>query len=46
LISPQMVRGLSQHADDLTVEVLHDAGHWLPNECPDVIIGEARSFLR
>jgi pimeloyl-ACP methyl ester carboxylesterase len=38
LISPQMVRGLRRHASRLTIEYLDNVGHWLPNECPDVVI--------
>jgi pimeloyl-ACP methyl ester carboxylesterase len=45
LISPQMVRGLAAHTSRLSIEYLDDVGHWLPNECPDVVIRAIRRHL-
>jgi pimeloyl-ACP methyl ester carboxylesterase len=45
-ISPHLVRGWEEHADDMTVEVVEGASHWLLNERPDLVRDEIAAFLR
>jgi len=46
--SPALLEGWEPHADDMTIEVLDDAGHFLPEEAPhevaaaiDALFGDA-----
>lgn len=44
-ISPKLVRdGWQSHADDMTVEFT-DAGHFIVNEKPELVVAHARAFL-
>jgi len=45
-ISPRLVRGWEAHADDMSVEVLRDTSHWIPNEVPDRVVHAITTFLR
>lgn len=45
-ISRHLLRGWQHHADDMTVEILPGASHWIPNELPDLVQHEIESFLR
>jgi pimeloyl-ACP methyl ester carboxylesterase len=39
------LRGFEDHADDMTVERVADAGHFLPEERPDVVAERARELF-
>lgn len=41
VISPRMLRGGDEFADDLTVTVVPDCGHHLPAERPDLVAAAA-----
>lgn len=40
-LSPRSLTGAGQHADELTVRVV-DGGHYLPEECPDLVTAAVR----
>ena len=44
-IRPPLVRGYEPHADDMRVEIIEDCGHFLPEECPDVVLRRALDFF-
>lgn len=46
LAGPEGLRGYEEHADDMAIEVIPGAGHFLPEEAPDELVRLARSFLR
>jgi pimeloyl-ACP methyl ester carboxylesterase len=42
---PSLTRGLSEWVPRLRVEIVSDAGHWVPYERPDVVNGLIRDFV-
>jgi pimeloyl-ACP methyl ester carboxylesterase len=40
------LRGYESYADDLRIETIHGAGHWLPEECPEIVADTVRAFGR
>jgi pimeloyl-ACP methyl ester carboxylesterase len=42
---PRVLGGYEEHADDLTMEVVEGAGHFLPEEAPDVVVARARELF-
>jgi pimeloyl-ACP methyl ester carboxylesterase len=44
-IPPTLLRGYQPYAPALQVEVVPDAGHFLPEECPALVAERARTFL-
>ncbi|HEX5164663.1 MAG TPA: alpha/beta hydrolase [Thermomicrobiales bacterium] len=44
-ITPALLRGYAPYADAMTVEVVPDAGHFLPEECPALVAERARAFF-
>jgi epoxide hydrolase 4 len=42
---PSLTRGLSEWVPRLRVEIVPDAGHWVPYERPDVVNGLIRDFV-
>jgi pimeloyl-ACP methyl ester carboxylesterase len=45
VIRPAVVAGTEQHARDLTTEFVPGAGHFLPEERPDVVVARALEFF-
>jgi len=37
VVRPSLLAGRESHADDLTVELVPDCGHWIPAERPDLV---------
>jgi pimeloyl-ACP methyl ester carboxylesterase len=46
VVRPAMLRGRERFADDLTIEIVPDCGHFLPEERPQLVAERARAFLR
>jgi pimeloyl-ACP methyl ester carboxylesterase len=44
-ISPVLVRGWEEHADDMAVELVEGCGHFLPEECPDLVARRAAELF-
>jgi epoxide hydrolase 4 len=42
---PSLTRGLSEWVPRLRVEIVSDAGHWVPYERPDMVNGLIRDFV-
>jgi pimeloyl-ACP methyl ester carboxylesterase len=40
-----VVRGFEPHADDMTVEIVEDCGHFIPEERPDLVVRHARELF-
>ena len=40
-----LVQGHEPHTDDMAVELLDTAGHFLPEECPDLVAARARELF-
>jgi pimeloyl-ACP methyl ester carboxylesterase len=45
VITPALLRGYEDHADDMTVEVLDGVGHFLPEEAPDAVAARIRTLF-
>jgi pimeloyl-ACP methyl ester carboxylesterase len=45
LSDPRLLGGYEGHAADLTIEILADAGHFLPEECPERVAAVARGVF-
>jgi pimeloyl-ACP methyl ester carboxylesterase len=43
VIRPAMLGGYEGHTTAMTVEVVHGAGHFVPEQSPDVLVGFARA---
>lgn len=44
-LHPALLTGWQRHADDMQVEVIPGAGHFLADECPDLVADRARAFF-
>jgi pimeloyl-ACP methyl ester carboxylesterase len=44
-IPTRMLRGYEDHADDMLVEYVHDAGHFIADEKPDLVGDRIESFF-
>lgn len=44
-LSPRSLGGYERYADDLRVEVVEDAGHFLAEERPELVATSARAFF-
>ena len=44
--SPALLDGWQANADDMTVEVLDDVGHFIPDEAPATVAAASRRHLR
>jgi pimeloyl-ACP methyl ester carboxylesterase len=44
-MSPAMLEGAEDHADDLTVEILPGVGHFIPEQCPELVLDRARDLF-
>jgi pimeloyl-ACP methyl ester carboxylesterase len=45
IADPRVLGGHEGRADDLTIEVVEGAGHFLPEEVPDVVVARARELF-
>ncbi|HLM20176.1 MAG TPA: hypothetical protein VK390_01475 [Propionibacteriaceae bacterium] len=45
-ISVAVLEGIEAHGVDLTLEVVEDCGHWMPEERPELIADRARALFR
>jgi pimeloyl-ACP methyl ester carboxylesterase len=45
VIHPAFLRGYEQHADDMTLELVEGAGHWIAEQMPDLVLDRARAFF-
>ena len=45
ILSPRVFAGHEKYADDLTVEIIPDVGHMLPEECPELVAQRAHEFF-
>ncbi|MFN2463290.1 MAG: alpha/beta fold hydrolase [Candidatus Dormibacteria bacterium] len=45
-ISPSMLMGFEDHADDMRLELVPDVGHFIVDERPDLVLEVARRFFR
>lgn len=45
LFKGEPVTGWEDHADDMRVEWLPGAAHWLPNEAPEAVLERTSEFL-
>ena len=45
VIRPQMLEGARSHADELTVELVDGAGHFIADERPELVLERARGFF-
>ncbi|MEK6251081.1 MAG: alpha/beta hydrolase [Actinomycetota bacterium] len=44
-VSPRLLPGYEEHADDMQLELVPDSGHFLVDEKPDLVARRALSFL-
>ncbi|HEV2075804.1 MAG TPA: alpha/beta hydrolase [Thermoleophilaceae bacterium] len=46
VVPPRLLAGLDRHAEDLRVEIVPDAGHYLPEERPELVADRAIEFFQ
>jgi pimeloyl-ACP methyl ester carboxylesterase len=46
VLHPVFLRGYEAHADDMTLELVEGAGHWIAEERPELVLARAREFFR
>lgn len=46
VISTRMLEGFERHADDMRLEPVPEAGHFIAEDCPDLVARRALEFLR
>jgi pimeloyl-ACP methyl ester carboxylesterase len=44
-VSPKLLPGYEQHADDMEVELVRDSGHFIVEEQPELVVARLRSFF-
>lgn len=44
VLTPELLRVLPEHCDDLDVELVPGAGHWIVEQCPDLVLDRLRTF--
>jgi pimeloyl-ACP methyl ester carboxylesterase len=45
VVHPSFLRGYERHADDMTLELVEDAGHWIAEQMPELVLARARRFF-
>jgi pimeloyl-ACP methyl ester carboxylesterase len=45
VMRPELLGGYEEHADDLTIEVVPDASHFIPDEQPDAVAAHALELI-
>lgn len=45
VISTRMLQGFESHADDMRLELVPEAGHFIAEDCPDLVATRALEFL-
>jgi len=45
VMRPELLGGYEDHADDLTIEVVQDASHFIPDEQPDAVVAHALELI-
>jgi pimeloyl-ACP methyl ester carboxylesterase len=45
VISEPLIRGWEDHADEMSAELIHDCGHFIADERPDLVAAEARALF-
>lgn len=46
VLRPSMVAGYERHADEMTLELVPDCGHFIADERPDLVVARAIEFFR
>lgn len=44
-VSPKLLRGYQPHTQTMTVELVPQSGHFIAEECPDLVLERARAFF-
>lgn len=44
-LPPELLAGYERHADDMSVELVHDCGHFIADERPELVSERARDFF-
>ena len=45
VIKPPLIAGWQEHADEMSVELIPDCGHFIADERPDLVAAEARALF-
>lgn len=45
VLHPAFLRGFERHADDMSLELVEGAGHWIAEQRPDLVLARARAFF-
>jgi pimeloyl-ACP methyl ester carboxylesterase len=45
VIRPEMLRGYEPYADDLRIEYVDDASHFIAEQRPEIVLERAREFF-
>ena len=44
-LRPPLLRGYEEHADDMTLELVDGCGHFIAEECPELVVRRALAFF-
>jgi pimeloyl-ACP methyl ester carboxylesterase len=44
-IRPAFLRGFERYADDMTLELVQDTGHWIAEQRPELVVSRAREWF-
>ena len=44
-LNGEVLEDIEAHGDDLTLDVVRGCSHWIPEERPDLIAGQARALF-
>jgi pimeloyl-ACP methyl ester carboxylesterase len=45
VLTPRMLQGYGRYADDMSVELVDDAGHFIAEDCPELVAERAMAFF-
>jgi pimeloyl-ACP methyl ester carboxylesterase len=45
VLTPRMLQGYEPYADDMSVELVDEAGHFIAEDCPELVAERALAFF-
>jgi pimeloyl-ACP methyl ester carboxylesterase len=45
VLSPTLLRGYAERCADFEVELVDGVGHWIAEQCPELVLDRLRAFV-